>query len=142
MHKIAFKLTYSPFTRSIPLVFLLSLLLSGCTDDPDSDPAPNKVVEPGSWVTYSPIKWTHDGEPFHSSYCIVYSDGASFEMKRDVGAFADEKFSEILDLLNNFYDIRNGWSFPDAFEKNFGISITDFEAEYYDRMRAYLGGGS
>jgi len=45
------------------------------------------------------------------------------------------------DVLNHFYDMRNCMLFPDAFQKNFGISIADFEAEYYDRMRAYLGEG-
>ena len=302
MVNIAFRLTYKPLIPSILLFMLLMLLFPDCTDDPDSVPDKEKDIEPGSWMTYSPIRWTHDGEPFHSYYCIVYSDGASYEMKQDVGAFADEKFSEILDLfdfydpddlryppgynkidvyinrfheetvayaywgsifitirtsdfnpdnryeylfkhelthvfefliegkvnfvsdiwftegiaiygggglygitdiddleswiaknagdpgqgnpirihvwddfppgaditgyyynvfdltmrylldpdgygksvqdvLNNFYDVRNGMSFPEAFEKNFGISIVDLEVEYYDRMREYLGDG-
>ena len=301
MYIIKNRLTYKPFRISILLSFLLSVFLSGCSDDPV--PTPTDPVEPGSWITYSPIKWSHDGEPYHSYYCIVYSDGASYEMKKDVGAFADEKFSEILDMfdfydtedlmyppgynkidvyinrfheetiayafwgsifitirspgfypdhryeylfkhelthvfefliegmvnfvsdiwftegiaiycggglngitsiddldnwiaqntgapgqgnpirihvwddfppgaditgynynvfdltmrylldpegygksiqdvLHQFYDIRNGMSFPDAFQKNFGISITDFETEYYDRMRAYLDGSN
>jgi hypothetical protein len=42
------------------------------------------------------------------------------------------------DVLNLFYDMRNGISFPVSFRKNFGISLVDFENEFYDRMRAYL----
>ena len=44
----------------------------------------------------------------------------------------------VQDFLNLFYDIRNGALFPEAFQNNFGISMTQFEIDYYDMMRAYL----
>ena len=44
----------------------------------------------------------------------------------------------IQDVLNLFYDVRDGSSFGDAFENNFGLSLEDFEDDYYDRIKAYL----
>lgn len=124
MYIIKRRLTQKPFRTFILLSFLLSNLLSGCSDDPV--PAPTDAVEPGSWITYSPIKWAHDGEPYHSYYCIVYSDGASYEMKRDVGAFADEIFSGILDLFN-FYDLDN-LRYPPGYDK-IDVYINRFHEE-------------
>jgi hypothetical protein len=43
------------------------------------------------------------------------------------------------DALNVFYDIRHDISFSAAFDDRFGISVGDFETEFYDRMRTYLG---
>ena len=42
------------------------------------------------------------------------------------------------DVLNLFYEIREGNSFDNAFQNNFGLSLTVFEVEFYDRIRAYL----
>jgi hypothetical protein len=78
------------------------LIISGlfsCKEDPASSVTPDQVEE-GSWITYSPLKWGHDGEPYHAQYCIVYSDGATYQMKQKVGLFADEKFTQILNLFN------------------------------------------
>lgn len=44
----------------------------------------------------------------------------------------------IQDVLNVFYNVRDGSSFADAFENNFGLSLEVFEEEYYDRIKAYL----
>lgn len=44
----------------------------------------------------------------------------------------------IRDVLNVFYDIRDGYSFDYAFQRNFGLSLEVFEDEYYDRIMAYL----
>jgi len=43
-----------------------------------------------------------------------------------------------LDVKAVFLDMGDGASFVDAFEDNFGLSVTTLEAEYFDRMRAYL----
>jgi hypothetical protein len=45
------------------------------------------------------------------------------------------------DVLNVFYDIRNGREFTVSFEDHFGISVDIFQEEFYGRMRAYLSGG-
>jgi len=37
-----------------------------------------------------------------------------------------------------FLDMRDGLSFSDAFESNFGLSVDDFQAEYFVRIRQYL----
>ena len=42
------------------------------------------------------------------------------------------------DVLNVFYDIRDGDSFDVAFQNNFGLSQQVFEDEFYDRIKAYL----
>ena len=42
------------------------------------------------------------------------------------------------DVLSVFYDLQQGKSFPVSFENHFGISVSDYENEYYDRMRTYL----
>ncbi|MFC2103202.1 hypothetical protein ACFLSS_02115 [Bacteroidota bacterium] len=78
--------------------FILLKGLNGCKDEPVVNP-PDQIEE-GSWVRYSPYNWSHDGEPCISVFCKVYSDGASTEMKRHAGEFADRKFSEILQSFN------------------------------------------
>lgn len=42
------------------------------------------------------------------------------------------------DVLSLFYDLRQGISFPVSFENHFGISVSDYEDEFYDRMITYL----
>ncbi|UCE17280.1 MAG: hypothetical protein JSV84_10285 [Gemmatimonadota bacterium] len=44
------------------------------------------------------------------------------------------------DVLNLFYDMRNGIPFSAAFQTHFGISLEEFENQYYDLMRSYLSG--
>ncbi|MFC1544244.1 hypothetical protein ACFL4Y_03215 [Gemmatimonadota bacterium] len=68
-----------------------------CEGDGDvNDPTD---TTPGSWVIYSPYKWSHDGRPYRSVYCDVFSDGASDEMKEKAGKFADSKFLQVLDFF-------------------------------------------
>ncbi len=52
------------------------------------------------------------------------------------GAGLGRSFQDVLGL---FYDLRDGVSFPASFANHFGISVSDYEAEFYDRMRVYLG---
>jgi hypothetical protein len=44
----------------------------------------------------------------------------------------------LLDAKQVFLDMRDGMSFSDAFENNFGLSVVDFDAEYFVRIREYL----
>ncbi|MDH3458044.1 MAG: DUF2268 domain-containing protein [Gemmatimonadota bacterium] len=44
----------------------------------------------------------------------------------------------LVDAKNVFLDMRDGMSFSEAFENNFGLSVVDFEAEYFVRIRQYL----
>lgn len=44
----------------------------------------------------------------------------------------------LLDVKQVFLDMRGGMSFSDAFQSNFGLSVVDFEAEYFLRIRQYL----
>ena len=42
------------------------------------------------------------------------------------------------DVIQVFYDVRDGVSFNPAFQNNFGLSLKVFEDEFYDRIKAYL----
>jgi hypothetical protein len=46
------------------------------------------------------------------------------------------------DVLSLFYDLRDGIPFPVSFEHHFGMSVSDFEDEVFDRVRTYLGSSS
>ena len=100
------------------ILFLIAcFIITGffsCKEDPASPVVPNQVDE-GSWITYSPLKWTHDGEPYYAQHCIVYSDGATYQMKEKVGLFADEKFIQILNLFN-FQDMDD-LRYPPGYNK-------------------------
>ena len=80
---------------------VMLLLLIGCTEDDEPVEDPNNTqTETGSWVEYSPYKWTHDGHPYYSVHCTVFSDGASNEIKELAGKHADDKFFEILEMFD------------------------------------------
>jgi hypothetical protein len=44
----------------------------------------------------------------------------------------------LLDVKEVFLDMRGGMSFSGAFRRNFGLSVVDFEAAYFVRIRQYL----
>ncbi len=44
----------------------------------------------------------------------------------------------LLDVKQVFLDMRDSASFSDAFQSNFGLSVVDFDAEYFARIRQYL----
>jgi len=56
-------------------------------------------VEEGSWITHSPRRWSHDGEPYRATYCTVFSDGASVELKKQAASLADCRFMEIMEVF-------------------------------------------
>lgn len=87
--------------------------LSSCSGENAVNPT-DEITE-GSWVTYSPYDWTHDGNPYTSTYCIVYSDGVSSEMKILAGEFADRIFLEILDQFN--FENNNDLMYPPGYNK-------------------------
>ena len=115
MNKIIRRLKSKPHKSILFLPILLSLLLFSCEDEPVNIDSNQTEVDEGSWVTYSPYKWSHDGEPYPSVHCIVYSDGASYEMKKAVGEFADEKFIEILDMFD--FQESEDFRYPPGNEK-------------------------
>jgi hypothetical protein len=87
--------------------FLISAVMlgaSGCKNGPTSSSIPHSAN--GLWTRYTPFQWTHDGQPLASSYCIVFSDEASQEMKRQMAAIVDERFSQILQLFD-FRDVSS-----------------------------------
>ncbi len=91
--------------RIMFLIFIAIVIVSaGCKKNPTSSPIPQAVD--GLWTIYTPYNWTHDGQPYSSTYCIVYSDEASYEMKQQMAAIADQRFRQILQLFN-FQDLSD-----------------------------------
>ena len=96
--------------KSLVLFLILFFVLTNCEDEnnvsPNSEPETEK--EEGSWRKYSPIDWTHDGNPISGTFCKVYTDGASQTLKLQCLEFADLMFEEILNQFSfdNFSDLK------------------------------------
>ena len=97
------------------LVFILSLIIisSGCKNNSNSPTATQ--TEKGSWAIRTPFDWTHDGDPYNSIFCTIYSDAASDDLKQHLGEIADESFSSIMQLFE-FDDISN-LRYPPGYSK-------------------------
>lgn len=52
--------------RLIQFSLLLLLVFTKCEDEQEDQPVPE--TEDGSWVIYSPLKWTHDGSSFGDAF--------------------------------------------------------------------------
>lgn len=79
---------------SIVFIFLsIAIIYTNCRDNIS---IPQTTSEEGSWIIYSPIKWSHDGNPHSGVYCKVYSDGADPGLKDQCLDFADRLFQEIM----------------------------------------------
>ncbi len=89
---------------------LLFLLVTNCTDENDDipDSAVNNEKAEGSWMKYSPINWSHDGNPVDGTWCKVYSDGAGKTLKLQCVKFADLMFADILDQFGfeDYHDLK------------------------------------
>jgi hypothetical protein len=92
---------------------LIPAVLTGCESDPSSPQ--NAEPEKGSWAIYTPFDWSHDGAPYHSVYCTMYSDAASGEMKQQLGELADERFQQIMDLFS-FHNVSD-FRYPPGYSK-------------------------
>lgn len=102
------------FHQVLLLMFLAIVIVSvGCKSHPTLPRIPEK--EKGSWAIYTPYDWTHDGKPYSSVYCVVYSDGASYEMKQQMGQLADEKFDRILQLFS--FSNLSDFKYPPGYSK-------------------------
>jgi hypothetical protein len=98
----------------LTIVFVIITYLPGCEKDngniqEDDNPIVEEIDE-GSWVTYSPYKWPHDGIPYEGEYCKIYSDGVNFESRIELAGFADRKFVEILETFN--FTATNDFLYP------------------------------
>jgi hypothetical protein len=82
----------------------MAIVSAGCKSNPISPHIPHP--EAGLWTIYTPYNWAHDGQPITSTYCIIYSDDASQEMKQQMAAIADENFHRILQLFD-FHDVSS-----------------------------------
>jgi hypothetical protein len=86
------------------IFFTIVFVSEGCKRSPTSPQIPQ--TEDGLWTIYTPYYWTHDGQPYSSTYCIVYSDEASYEMKQQMAEIGDNRFSQILQLFS-FHDVSD-----------------------------------
>lgn len=68
-----------------------------------------------AWVISSPYRWTHDGQPYRGRYCDLYSDGANDDVKREMGALAEQTFAEVLHLFA--FDRLGDFRFPPGYER-------------------------
>jgi hypothetical protein len=93
--------------------WLLVSVALGCDDDPAAPSPPDTTT--GSWVRYTPFKWSHDGRPYESTYVTVYSDAASDAMKRQLAEIADERFSRIMALFD--FDAVSDFIYPPGYSK-------------------------
>ncbi|MEJ2615824.1 MAG: hypothetical protein P8Z35_12770, partial [Ignavibacteriaceae bacterium] len=94
--------------------FLLSvIILEGCIKNPVSLQTPQN--EKGSWCIYTPYDWAHDGKPYQSTYCTIYSDTASDEMKKQLGEIADDNFFRIMQLFN--FQNLSDFKYPPGYSK-------------------------
>ena len=53
----------------------------------------------GSWCTYTPYAWEHDGAPYESEHFTIYSDMASESLRRVVADTSEESLDEIVRAL-------------------------------------------
>ncbi|MDH5385632.1 MAG: hypothetical protein OEY18_13070 [Candidatus Aminicenantes bacterium] len=95
------------------MFLVIMIVWPGCKSHPTSPEIPQ--TEDGAWTIYTPFDWTHDGQPYNSVYCTVYSDDASYEMKRQMGQLADEKFNRILQLFN--FDDLSDFRYPPGYSR-------------------------
>ncbi len=78
----------------ISLLLVVTVIGPGCEEE-NPQPTEDKTDE-GSWLIYSPIDWSHDGEPVTGIHCKVYSDEASTQLKLQCLDFADKMFESVL----------------------------------------------
>lgn len=100
------------YSTLLLLVFLVCVFAVSCNSGTDSLPP---QTEKGSWAIYTPYDWTHDGEPFESVWCTIYSDSAGPEMKQQLGKIADEAFIHILQLFN--FENTDDFLYPPGYSK-------------------------
>ena len=103
-----------------PLIIVLLTIIS-CTDESENGSNPPVETEAGSWVIYSPLKWTHDGIPLTGTYCKVYSDGASLSLKQQCLEFAERVFEDVLDQF--IFDEYDDFRFPPENKSKINVYI-------------------
>lgn len=92
-------------------------------------------VDSGSW--YSRVQWPHDGIPYESQHFIVYSDGASQEVRQSIAEIGE---TFLMELTSEFGIIGDEmFRFPPGQDK---IHIFAYKDRYPQAWgaRAYYGG--
>jgi hypothetical protein len=98
----------------IPILIALALGTWGCEKaEPDAGDADDRDFLPGSWVTWSPYKWAHDGYPVTGNYCKLYSDGVMREKRPELVRFADNTFMGIMEEFQ--FTRQDEFAFPPGY---------------------------
>ena len=103
---------FNGFKNHILIALVLTTL--GCEK---SEPNPGDAGErdnlPGSWVTWSPYTWDHDGYPVTGTYCKLYSDGVMREKRPELVQFAD---NTLMDIIREFhFTQQDQFSYPPGY---------------------------
>lgn len=107
--------------KLLSILLLLFLAFKGCEEENEKVINPPIEIEEGSWVIYSPLKWTHDGVPVSGTLFKVYSDGASHALKLQCLDFADRMFHEILTQFS--FDDLDELRFPPENKSKINVYI-------------------
>ena len=79
------------------IIFTSGISFIGCADiSSSSDFGTSK--NSGSWYR-SGFEWPHDGDPFESDHCIIYSDAAGDDARQTLAEYAEEALIEIKQLF-------------------------------------------
>lgn len=104
--------------------------------------APAKIS--GFWVVYTTCFFEPSSIPIHNDmYPAIEGVGVDYfypMFELTMRYLLDDRglHRSPLDVKQVFLDMRDGMSFSDAFQGNFGLSVVDLEAQYFVRIRQYL----
>ena len=101
------------FILAAAVIFTAGL---GCEHDAsapaEADP---RDTLPGSWVTWSPFDWDHDGYPVSGEFCKLYSDRVLRDKRPELLQFADNTFRKI---MQEFQFLQTGhFLFPPGYNR-------------------------
>jgi hypothetical protein len=102
-----------PVKTKLTISVLICMLTLSCEKTPPE--ATTEELMDGSWVTYSPYKWPHDANPVEGIYCIVYSDGASQDLRQKVAGFVDNKWEYVLELFD--FENTSDFLYPPGYDR-------------------------
>jgi hypothetical protein len=110
---------------------LLIGLASGCADSSSHSERTDsaQMVDGGSW--YVRERWPHDGKPYETEHFVVYSDGASLEVRQRLASLAEEMWVEV--IVEMGLDPATMFKFPAGQDK---VDL------YANRYNVVEGGGA
>ncbi len=99
-------------------LFILLVLAAGLScehETPDPEEADQQDTLPGSWVTWSPYDWDHDGYPVTGEFCKLYSDRVLREKRPELLQFAESTFRQIMEEFQ--FELTGDFLFPPGYNQ-------------------------